>query len=66
MSSRMTFLRLSHSHVILMNDLANYMWVCFSKSFSQTSLVHPDFKALDLNIQVKHTINGFFPLKVEK
>ena len=32
----------------------------FSESFSQTSLVHPDFKVLDLNIHVKH-IMGFFP-----
>ena len=47
------------THVILMNDLANYMWVCFSKSFSQTSLAHPDFKVLDLNVHVKH-IMGFF------
>ena len=45
-----TFLSLLHSYVILMNDLATYMWVCFSKSFSQTSLAHPDFKVLDLNI----------------
>ena len=47
-----------------MNDLADYMRVCFSKSFSQTSLAHLDFKALDSNIYVKHTI--VFPLKVEK
>ena len=53
------FLRLLHSHVILMNDLANYMRVRFSKSFSQTSLAHPDLKALDLIIHMKH-IMGFF------
>ena len=44
----------------LMNDLANYIWVCFSKSFSQISLAHPDFKVLDLNIHVKH-IMRFLP-----
>ena len=32
----------------------------FSESFSQTSLAHPDFKVLDLNIHVKH-IMGPFP-----
>ena len=42
-----------------MNDLANYMWVCFSKSFSQTSLAHPDFKVLDLNTHVKHIMCVF-------
>ena len=42
----------------------HYMWVCFSKSFSQTSLVHPDFKVLDLNIHVKHFM--LFSLKAEK
>ena len=52
------------AHVILMNYLANYMWVCFSESFSQTSLAHPDFKVLDLNIHVKHIMA--FSLKVEK
>ena len=50
----MTFVRLLHSDVILMNDL-----VYFPKSFSQTSLAHPDSKVLDLNIHVKH-IMGFF------
>ena len=43
-----------------MNDSANYTWVCFSKSFPQTSLVHRDFKALDMNIHVKHTVRSFF------
>ena len=47
-----------------MNELANYMWVCFSKSFSQTSLAHPDFKVFDLNIHVKHFT--LFSLKAEK
>ena len=37
--------------------------VCFSKSFSHTSLAHPDFKVLDLNTHVKHM---GFSLKVEK
>ena len=54
----MTFLRLLHRHVILINDLAKLHVVCFSKSFSQTSLAHPDFKVLDLNIHVKHIV-GF-------
>ena len=38
--------------------------MCFSKSFSQTSLAHPDFKVLDLNIHVKHIMG--FSVKVEK
>ena len=40
------FLRLLHRHVILMNDLAKLHVVCFSKSFSRTSLAHPDLKSL--------------------
>ena len=47
-----------------MNDLAKLHVVRFSKSFSQTSLAHPDFKVLDLNIHVKHIMG--FSLKVEK
>ena len=47
-----------------MNDLANYIWMCFSKSFSQISLAHPDFKVLDLNIHVKHVMH-FFPLRLK-
>ena len=46
-----------------MNYLANYMWVCFSESFSQTSFAHPDFKVLDLNIHVQHIMGS--SLKVE-
>ena len=47
-----------------MNDLAKLHVVCFSKSFSQTSLAHPDFKVLDFNIHVKHIMG--FSLNVEK
>ena len=55
-----TFLRLLHRHVILMNDFNKLHVVCFSKSFSWTSLAHPDFKVLDLNIHVKR-IMGLIP-----
>ena len=48
------------TYVLLMNDLANHVWVCFSKSYAQISLAHPDFKVLDLNIHVKHIMH-FFP-----
>ena len=47
-----------------MNDLADYIWVSFSKSFSQISLAHPDFKVLDSNIHVKHIMH-FFSLKAK-
>ena len=59
----MTFLRLLHGHVILMNDLAK-LHVVFFQCISQTSLAHPDFKVLDLNIHVKHIMG--FSLKVKK
>ena len=55
---------LLHRHVILMNDLAKLHVVCFSKSFFQTSLAHPDFEVLDFNIHVKHIMG--FSLKVQK
>ena len=64
-SGGITFLRLLHSHVMLINELTNYMLVCFSKSFSKTNLAHPSFKVLDLNIHVKH-FTLFFSLKPEK
>ena len=43
---RITFLRLLHSHVMLMNELANYMWVCFQNHFPKQAWLIQTSKSL--------------------